>query len=156
MHDLSRICIFAFYVGGVGIYTFLWIISGICGSDKEWGSSWMKEEWRRGRIKAKSPGAESKLESLSEEQVSRSCRQTCWTCFALSGGLGGPIDYYNHALESSLRDLQLSCWHWDQIRRGKIAVNSKAAPRLEALTKDFADRRPPRGLRRNAPFKIGT
>ena len=35
MHDLSRIGIFAFYVGGVGIYTFLLIILGNCGSEKE-------------------------------------------------------------------------------------------------------------------------
>ena len=35
MHDLSRICIFAFYVGGVGIYILLLIISDNRGSDDE-------------------------------------------------------------------------------------------------------------------------
>ena len=35
MHDLKTICIFALYVGGVGIYTLLLIISGNCGSDDE-------------------------------------------------------------------------------------------------------------------------
>ena len=29
MHGLSTICIFALYVGGVGIYTFLLIIGGV-------------------------------------------------------------------------------------------------------------------------------
>ena len=35
MHGLSTICIFALYVGGVGIYTLLLIISGTCGSEEE-------------------------------------------------------------------------------------------------------------------------
>ena len=35
MHGLSTICIFALYVGGVGIYTLLLIISGNRGSDDE-------------------------------------------------------------------------------------------------------------------------
>ena len=35
MHDLNTICIFALYGGGVGIYTFLLIISGNRGSDDE-------------------------------------------------------------------------------------------------------------------------
>lgn len=35
MHGLSTICIFALYVGGVRIYTFLLIISDNCGSEEE-------------------------------------------------------------------------------------------------------------------------